>query len=53
MNKDIKTFNSKGQIHGYYVRYLNNRLIRCNYKFDSIHEYRENHLMKRTLFYIN
>jgi hypothetical protein len=52
MNKDIKTLNSKGQIHGYYVRYLNNRLIRCNYKFDSIHEYRENHLMKRTLFYI-
>ena len=52
MNKDIKTFNSKGQIHGYYVRYLNNRLIRCNYKFDSISGYRETHFMKRTIFCI-
>ena len=52
MNKDIKNYNSKGQIHGYYMLYIENRLIRCNYKFDSISGYRENHLMKRTQFYI-
>lgn len=52
MKKDIKIFNSKGQRHGYWMFYVADRLIRCNYKFDSISGYRENHLMKRTLFYI-
>ena len=53
MKKDIKTFNNKGKIHGYYVIYIDDLLIRCNYKFDSISGYRENHFMKRTLFFIN
>ena len=52
MIKEITNHNSKGQRHGYYVRYIDNRLIRCNYKFDLVHGYRENHLIKRTLFFI-
>lgn len=52
MKKEITNHNKKNQRHGYIAIYIADRLIRCNYKFDSISGYRENHLMKRTLFYI-
>ena len=52
MIKEISNHNSKGQLHGYCMFYVADRLIRCNYKFDSISGYRENHLMERTVFYI-
>ena len=52
MKKEIETFNSKGQLHGYCMHYVADRLIRCNYKFDSVFGYRENHIIKYTLFYI-
>ena len=52
MKKDIHTLNSKGQYRGYCMYYVSDRLIRCNYKFDLVHGYRENHLIKRTIFYI-
>ena len=52
MIKKITNHNSKGQMHGYCRYYVSDRLIRCNYKFDSISGYRENHLIKRTIFCI-
>jgi|LakMenEpi03Aug12_release.lakeMendotaPanAssembly.Ray.scaffolds.fasta_scaffold5417425_2 hypothetical protein len=52
MNKNILPKNQKGQVHGYSVIYIADRLIRCNYKFDSISGYRENHFIKHTLFFI-
>jgi len=52
-NKDIRTFNSKGERHGYQELYNNNKsFIRCTYKNNLVMGYFEWHLGEQTRFHI-
>ena len=54
MGKDIKTRNTKGQLHGYQLVFHNNGGIwlRCNYKHGLELGYEELHKFNETNFYI-
>jgi hypothetical protein len=54
MNKEIKTKNNKGKIHGYRESYYPNKLLfRATYKNMKYLGYCEWHGMKETLFHIS
>jgi len=52
-NKDIKTFNDKGEYHGYQEWYDNNKpFLRCMAKNSKVVGYSEWYESKQTMFII-
>lgn len=53
-DKDIITYNAKGKLHGYQLRYIGGNIVRLRgvFKYNKFHGYVESYSYTQTRFHI-